>query len=417
MAALTAAGDGQGGGGYDQARLAAIDWEREKVMLFIDGEVPQHDIAAGYFIVFEYLKIFLDNGYKVIFWPFNRIGVQPYTDELQQLGIEVIHGDASFDDFIRTWGEYIDISIVCRPEIASRHLDPIAEHSPGKIIYWAIDLYYLRQSRQAELTGSREEMDRALAVKAEEIANMRKADASLFFNPREVELVRREDAGINAHCVPWIQPLNVSPEARPAFAGRSGLLFLGGFRHNPNTDAVTWFHEEILPGVKKMIPDLETSIAGSHPPPEIRELDGADFHVLGFVEDLDSLMSAARVFIVPLRFGAGFKGKIAMAQSYGLPVVTTEVGAEGMGLRDGETALIADDAGEYAAQVARVYNDPGLWDIISRNSIRHVATEYSPGKAEAVIMDIIESLAAGTGATAFVKALWDRIRSVPGPRN
>lgn len=393
-------------------RLEAIDWRREKVMLFVDGEVPQYDIAAGYFIVFEYLKIFLSQGFKIVFWPFNRLAPQPYTDELESMGIEVVHGDMKFEDFIERWGRYVDISIVCRPEIASSHMGPIARHSPGKIVYWAIDLYYLRQMRQAELSGSAAEKQRAQEVKAEEVANMQRADASLFFNPHEVEIIRAEDPDIKAYTVPWIQLLNTTAAERRPFEQRRDLLFVGGFLHTPNTDAVTWLNDEIIPGVREELPGISVDVAGGHVPPEIRALDGDGIRVLGFVPEIRDLMQSARAFVVPLRFGAGFKGKIAMAQSFGLPVVTTRVGAEGMGLKHGETALIADDADGFAREVVRVYNDPELWERLSLASLAHVEDSYSVKAAETAIMDIIGPLAPGTVSGAYMRAFWDRIKSL-----
>lgn len=375
---------------YDISRLSFLSEEARPVMLFIDAEVPQYDVAAGYFIINEYLKIFLKNGYKILYWPFNRIRTEPYTEEMQKMGIEVIYGDVPFQDFIEKTGRYVDVSIVCRPEIAASYMDSILAASKCKIIYFAHDLHFLRQSRQAEVESSEEAMAKALATKVEELGAMRKADISLLLSSSETSVVNSEDPKIKTATIPWIQGLNIKDYS--GFDARRDIVFLGGFLHAPNVDAAKWFHDTVYPFIREADASIRVSIIGSHIPPEISDLHSGDFRVPGFVKNLDEYLNQARVFVAPMRFGAGIKGKIAMAESYGLPVVTTSIGAEGMGLVDGETALIADDPREFAEKVVRVYQDKGLWEKVSANAIQHVIDNFSPEAAEGVIMDIIANL-------------------------
>lgn len=375
---------------YDLDQLSSISEDSKKIMLFIDDAVPQRDKAAGHFIVFEYLKIFRKNGFKIIFWPHSREKTEPYTEELQQMGIEVIYGDVSFQDFIEKYGGYIDISIISRPEIAARYLDLVSSFSKGKILYFAHDLHFLRQSRMAEVMFNKEETEEALKTKEYELGIMKRVDLSLFLNKNEIEVVEKEDPGITTAAIPWIQKLNI--KGKMGFNERDGVVYLGGFLHAPNGDAVKWFHECVFPIIKKKITDVKVFIVGSNIPQEIKELDSEYFKVLGFVENLDEVFNKTRVFIAPLRFGAGIKGKIAMAQSYGLPVVTTNIGAEGMELVDGESALIADEAEEFAEKVIEVYQNKELWEKVSSNSIDRASEKYSVGVADQVIMGIIDNL-------------------------
>lgn len=364
--------------------------EPGKVMLFIDGEIPQHDIAAGYHIVFEYLKIFVKNGYKVLFWPFNRTRVDPYASEMEAMGIDVIVGDISFDDFMSTNGSRIDVAIVSRPEVASACLDAIFNYSDAKVIYFAIDLYFLRLGRKAGIVGGEEEYQQAMRMKAEELRVMRRADLSLFLNEAEVAVVNEEDSSIQTALIPWIQESN--SRKGQDFASRKDLVFLGSFLHDPNVDAVDWFRGAIFPLIKDRVPDIRISIIGSNVPDEIKALDSQDFRIMGYVPDLESVMSRARVMVAPIRYGAGIKGKIAMAQSYGLPVVTTTIGAEGMGLRDGHDVMIADAAEDFAVAVERVYGDRTTWERIAGNTIEHVKNSYSAAMAERIMTDILNNI-------------------------
>lgn len=376
---------------YDLDRLSSLGAEPRTVMLFIDAQVPAYDVAAGYFIIQEYLKIFLRNGYKILYWPFNRIRIEPYSSELERMGIEVIHGDIAFADFMAVAGRHLDIAFVCRPEIAAAHMDDIRRSSDCRVLYFAHDLHFLRQLRQAELSGSEEAHIQAMQTKAQEITAMRKADISLLLSESEIPFVQAEDRRIRAAAVPWIQPVDPAPQ--PGFDERRGIVFLGGFLHAPNVDAVKWFHDEVFPLIRETGQGIGAVVIGSHMPPEVEALAGADdFQIAGYAPDLDEPLRRARVFVCPLRFGAGIKGKIAMAESYGLPVVTTTIGAEGMGLVDGRSALIADDARSFAEKTIELHSNRDLWERISAGGLRHVKDNYSPQTAERVIMGIIEGL-------------------------
>ena len=380
---------------YDLSRLASILEEKPaKVMLFIEGEVPRYDISAGHFIVFEYLKIFVKNGYQVIFWPHDRENPEPYCTQLQQMGVEIVFGrQLSFQDFIEEFGSRIDVSILSRPDITARYIDSISANSVSRIIYFAHDLHFLREYRTALARANTAEAVQALTTESTELAVMRKADACLFFNRNEIAVLAAKAPEIKTALIPWIQNLN--DRGKREFADRRGLIFLGGFVHQPNADAVKWLHESIYPLIRKTIPDIEVNIIGGHAPPGIVALSDEHFQMLGHVKSLDEPFQQARVFIAPLRFGAGFKGKIAMAQSYGLPVVTTGIGAEGMELEDEKTALVADSAAGFARQVCRLYQNEELWEQISLNSVNYVKEMLSPEQAEQGIMPVITGAAAG----------------------
>ena len=115
-------------------------------------------------------------------------------------------------------------------------------------------------------------------------------------------------------------------------------------------------------------------------------------NVTGWVPETVPYLHASVVSIAPLRYGAGVKGKIGEALSYGLPVVTTNVGAEGMGLRDGEEALITDSPHDFAAAVVRAYRDEGLWRRLSDSGRAHVGRHFSPEAVGKVINDSVRGL-------------------------
>jgi O-antigen biosynthesis protein len=145
-------------------------------------------------------------------------------------------------------------------------------------------------------------------------------------------------------------------------------VFLGGFRHAPNVDGARYLLEEILPCIRRSLPDVPLTILGSDPPKEIIDKRDALTSVPGYLEDIDTPLSLARVAVVPLRFGAGMKGKIYRAMAVGTPNVSTTVGAEAMDLIDGENVRIADSPQgllQLADSFCRKWRHPGRSLVIS----------------------------------------------------
>lgn len=365
---------------------------RKKVLLFVEHAVPAYDKDAGSFIVFEYLKIIANLGYKVIFWPQNLAESSPYTEILQQKGIEVVYGkkrDVSFESFISNNGRLINTAIVSRPEVAHEFIPLIKKHSSARVLYMAQDLHFLREER--ELAVSNPSPDRkklAETNKLKEISLMKQSDGVLLYSDAELKIMKEKYPEIPALLLPWVQ--DICGEAVPGFSERGGLLFLGS-SHPPNTDGVCWFHREVFPLIKKEIPDVGITIVGKLASDEVLKLNKPDFKIVGFVADVSPYFNAARVFVSPLRYGAGFKGKNAMAMGYGLPLVTTDVGGEGMSLKDGKTVLIANDAKSFARAVVRLYSERKLWERISAGSLEHVRKNFSKEKASNRIREILEN--------------------------
>lgn len=147
------------------------------------------------------------------------------------------------------------------------------------------------------------------------------------------------------------------------FAKREGLLFVGGFAHPPNADAVLWFAREIFPAIRKELPDVKFYVVGSKVTDEIQALEQPDNGIVikGFVsdEELERLYASCRVVVVPLRYGAGVKGKVLEALYNGAPVITTSIGAEGIPFVD-QALKIEDTAEGFACQTTGLYQNPEL---------------------------------------------------------
>jgi GT2 family glycosyltransferase len=360
--------------------LARDRSQKKKIMLFVDHYVPTWDKDAGSFITIEYLKIFVDLSFKIIFWPDNLHRWEPYISVLQQMGIEVIYGPNSFKRYVRDVGRYIDIACISRPHIAINYIDDLRKYSRARVIYIPHDLNFLREERRAEVEKNEQVLKEAEKWRTKEFYLMGKSDTTIVFSPVEAAVVKEADPGIDVRVTPWVQPLHGS---KNGFGQRKNIIFIGGFGHPPNEDALLWFAREVFPFVKNEIRDIKFIVMGSNPTPKVRELQSNEIEVTGYVPDISGYFDNARVFVAPLRYGAGLKGKVLQAMSYGLPVVTTPVGAEGIPLTDGENVLIAKDAADFARKTVSAYVDQALWEKLSHGALRFVEEKVSVDNAEA----------------------------------
>ena len=154
-------------------------------------------------------------------------------------------------------------------------------------------------------------------------------------------------------------------------------MFLGGFAHRPNADAVIWFVTKVMPLLRPLAPGLTLHVYGHGMPEAVRALAGTDVVIEGYVADLAEAFARHRISIAPLRFGAGFKGKLAESLAHGVPVVASSVAVEGSGLVGGEHLLVADGAGPFALAVAWLYETPALWQQLATDGHRFALAAFS----------------------------------------
>ena len=178
----------------------------------------------------------------------------------------------------------------------------------------------------------------------------------------------------------------------PAWSQREDLLFVGGFRHPPNVDALLWFAREVFPRIRAAQPGMQFHCIGGDVPAEVQALSAIDgIRIHGHVPDLQPWLDGCRLSVAPLRYGAGVKGKVNQAMAHGLPVVATSPAVEGMHLIDGQDALVADDAGGFADAVLRLHGDEALWNRIAANGRDNVARHFSMDAARGVVGELFLS--------------------------
>jgi O-antigen biosynthesis protein len=376
----------------DRANVAAASrGHGRRTILIADSYVPLHDREAGSQRIHHIVKLLRRAGYGIVFLPDNYAPLQPYTSELQQMGVEVLHhveGGRSQNEAIELALPSIDAAWVSRPHLFQKY-EPLLRRNPAvRVIYDTVDLSHIRGRRKAELLG--EAGDEWQQLQRIECEAARRADATVVVTPEERAVL--EELGIrNVHVVPTIHEVAVAGGRR--FQDSSGLLFIGNYNHPPNVDAVAWLCNEVMPIVWRSLPDVGVTLVGSNPSPAVFALRSERVRVIGYVPDASPYFRDARIFVAPLRWGAGVKGKIGQALQYALPVVTTPVGAEGLGLRDGENAAIAEaEPAAFAAAIVALYGDAQRWQRIS-DAAAATLRPFTPDEVFADLLAIFERLA------------------------
>jgi GT2 family glycosyltransferase/glycosyltransferase involved in cell wall biosynthesis len=360
-------------------------------VLIVDATTPMPDHDSGSLRMVNLMRVLADLGCQTSFLPENRLRVERYSEALQALGVEALYAPYAQDPIklLRERGREFDLVVLSRHYVAASFVGLVRLYAPqARLAFDTVDLHYLREQRAAELGGDAALARHAAATRAQELKLIRECDVTLVVSPVEQELLAKDAPGARVEVLSNVH--EVYGAGKP-FTERHDLVFVGGFQHPPNTDAVEWFVAEVFARVRAELPDVRLHVIGSKVPESIRALASEHVLVHGFVEDILPYMDGCRVSIAPLRYGAGVKGKVNMAMSCGLPVVATPIAVEGMHVRAGEDVLVAADAAAFAAEVVRLYRDPALWSTLSANGLANVEQHFSFAAARTAVQKLFEA--------------------------
>lgn len=375
--------------------IAPRRFSGQKVVLIVEHDIPFYDKESGYRRIFEIIKILKTINCHIIYAPDKGNPEEPYTTELQNMGIEVLYRNSSYqvsmEEQIKHILPIVDVAWICRPDLNQKYAWLVRHHNPqAKIIYDTVDLHYVRLKRAWELLedGSTEKHsleEEWQGMQAHELHMAQQADITLTVTPVEKDALHQQ--GIErVEVIPNIhQPYQGESKS---FAQRQGVLFIGGYKHVPNIDCVEWLCNSIMPIVWQTLPDIKVTLLGSHPTEAVKRLANDKVTVTGYIKNVTPYFLNHRVFVSPLRFGAGMKGKIGQSLEYGLPVISTKIGAEGMGLTHERDVLIADEEQYFAKQIIRLHQEEQLWTCLADNSkaaILPYTADYIKSKLEQLI--------------------------------
>lgn len=375
--------------------LKAADRQPGSWILVIDERVAGLE-GAGYTRMYQVLTLLKSGGHRITYMPVEHEAWTPYVRRLRQVGIDVFTGSVADQlKFLEEVGHLVEFVVLSRPGVYRAYADIVRKHCPqARVCFDSEALWFMRSMRQASHISDPQRRSQILQRAVEEFATEQKAflesDLILAVSDSDKKEITRFLPDARVEVIPNIHTIeaDVSPPEK-----RSHLLLVAGFlagEASPSSDAVHFFTERIWPIIGRRLTDAKLLIVGAYPPASVRKLQSKRIVVTGKVTDqeLANYYRSCKVACIPLRFGAGLKQKVTESMAYGLPIVTTPVGAEGSGLVDGESAFITDEPTVFAERVVQLYQNADLWREFSRSSQEIARERFSDAAVSARLEEI-----------------------------
>ena len=362
-------------------------------ILVVHDHFPMPDRASGELRLFTMLQI-LAKAHQTYFLAIDRDGstdslnleeVARYRSQVSDSGIEVL--EQSIAQALRT--DQYDLIIFEFFNIAKPYLRQARFFQPlARIVVDSVDVHFQRLQAKAILSGLSEDGLMAKQTKSDEMAVYSACDAVIGVSEDDRAALMAEHSLLQVAVIPNIHSIveNMSIHSGNA----DTLVFVGGFRHHPNVDAMLFFCQDVLPIIMQAKPTVKVKVIGSWPPKEITDLQSDVVDVLGYVNNVTPYLLNSDISIAPLRYGAGMKGKVGEAMAHGLPVVSTSVGSEGFGLTPDENILIGDNPHDFANQVIKLLSDASLREKISVNGRDFISKHYSVASVTNRLLESVE---------------------------
>jgi len=334
----------------------------------------------------------------------SAVNRERYAPPLEALGILVLTPDAERLRFLGfefpvTWsfeqllkGNKFDLAILFHwfwngISIPEHYMEDIRRLSPDTFIaVLTDDQQGQRELQLANLTHYWGDYERSHDFAAREMEVYRRADVLLTISEDDRRAFLRTEPNLRTGRMPMIA--STGPAGLP-FRERTDILFLANFDNPANRDAIDWMLAEIWPQVHQRIPRAHLALVGNSLPSKLG-MNITGVRRLGYVADLSGVFATCRIAASPVRFGTGIKTKNLLALAHGVPLVTTTVGADGLNLRNGSTALIADSPQEFSNSVVKAYGDETLWNELSCQGRWLITHDFSAERMREAVCHVVE---------------------------
>ena len=377
-----------------------VFWERDRTggkkhVLVIDHYLPQIDKDAGSRTLSNFIDSMLELDYSVKFLGENQNYSKAYNKSFQEKGVEVLYG-SEFNFDIQNWKKYLKVNLdnfdaillsrssVCKPILSYL----IHNHYKGNIIYYGHDLGYRRLESEGIEKGDKSLIRLAGRIKADEDFMYEHANNSLVISMEEKNFLEKYIAKPLHYIPPYF--FNAT-SANGNYEERNGILFVGGFNHPPNVDAIKWFLKEVYEALDKQ--GISLTIVGSNMPPFLFKYKDkfASLRILPNVSvtELEELYAKTRIAVVPLLSGAGVKGKVVEAMAKGVPVVGTDFAFEGMPKENDFIYKGVNSKSDMVSEIVAVYTNKQYWEKLSRFGTSYISGHFNKENMKKVFKDLI----------------------------
>ena len=351
-----------------------------KKLVIIGTVFPEPNSTAAGLRMMQLINLFQEMEYEITF--LSTAKTSDFSENLEQYEIKTFQvemNNNSFDELLKS----INPSIVLFDRFITEEQFGwrVAEICPEAMtILETVDLHFLRKARENSFKkdGNLDNIELISDIFKREMASILRCDLSLIISEFEMELLT-ETFYINTSILYYL-PLFAPPisDENKNYSEREHFVSIGNFLHEPNWQTVLQL-KKIWLNIKSKLPKAELHIYGAYLPEKAKQLhnEKEGFLVKGRAESVEEVFKNSRILLAPIPFGAGIKGKLLDAMQYGLPSITSTIGAEGMHGNLPWNGFVEDDLQEFVEKSVALYSDENLWKNAQNNANEILEKRFS----------------------------------------
>ncbi|SDZ88285.1 glycosyltransferase [Pedobacter hartonius] len=371
----------------------------KKSVLIIGLVWPEPLSSAAGTRILQLINLFLSASYKVFFA--SAASKSEFSYALQEIAVteqEIRLNDNSFNIFLKD----IQPGIVLfdRFVMEEQYGWRVQQECPDAMrMLDTEDLHCLRYARQEAFKTSKP-LNLFTDMAKREIASILRCDLSLLISETEMNILQEQFHVERSliYYLPFLEDELTEKNTRrwKGFDEREGFVFIGNYLHEPNWNTLQVLKTEIWPVLRKRLPAAILHIYGAYPSQKVMQLHNPkeNFLVQGRAKDAREAVSAHKVLLAPIQFGAGVKGKLIDAMQAGTPAVTSTTGAEAMRGDLDWNGAITDDPEAFSDQALKLYQDKSYWLQAQQNGIQIINKRYGKATFGPSFLEAIKALAA-----------------------
>lgn len=362
--------------------MNSTDFNLEMNKLLIIGHTfPEPSTTAAGCRMMQLIEFFSEENIQITFASTASTSERSAEMKSQNISVKSIKlNDASFNVFIKELNPEIVIfdRYISEEQFGWR----VAESCPKALkILDTEDLHFLRSAREEAVKKDKlaSEANLFSEMAKRELASILRCDLSLIISEYEMELLQLtfKIPSQILYYLPLLVETNHKQTEISSFEERQNFITIGNLLHAPNVDSVLQL-KKLWPEIRKQLPSAELHIYGAYAPQQILQLQNKKegFIIKGWVEDLEKVLKTYRVLLAPIRFGAGLKGKLLDAMCFGLPSVTTEIGAEGLCADLPFGGEFTSSMEDFVKSAVRLYSEEIPWKVAQKNGFRIIEERF-----------------------------------------
>lgn len=367
--------------------------------LILENDLLRPDKDCGSVYSMGIIKLLQKQNIEVHYIPENFIYEEKYTQMLQKMGVYVNYNSwNNISSYLSVHNNVYDFIFVSRFDLMNSLYDTIRQFCPtSKLVYLTHDLHSMRLERQMQLSTAKDfnvklKID---TIKLKELNLIKRCDYALISSSHEYDMLINQERVTNAMLFPILYE-SVCPRETKPLKDKHGFYFIGSC-HDPNIDAMNYFLAEVYHKILQIeeIPFYIIGSCSTKISPDLKAVYKNHIHLIEHMTDREfvNFSNYVRLCLIPLRYGAGVKGKLIQASNHSLPIITTSIGVEGTNFQNKEDVMVLDfDDCDYATKFVSIYNDVNLLDKLAVNAKQKFEEEYSLTRGKDYMENLITNL-------------------------